>query len=174
MAPLARAQIAAGTHHTVVASARGVYAFGSNSHGQLGLGSTADTPVPVRVKTPLQPIYDPIVRVAAGARHSLFISERSVVWAAGSCARGQYCVEATSSFPRSSGSGTPQPPQHLSPVLTYLPFLRPPGPLVGERYDIAKHLAPPNAPILHEAVAGGDASVFLIRAPDEPVRGPGR
>ena len=43
--------VAAGAHHTVVACARGVYSFGCNSHGQLGLGTCVDSPVPVRVKT---------------------------------------------------------------------------------------------------------------------------
>ena len=34
----------------MVACARGVYTFGCNSHGQLGLGNLVDAHVPLRVK----------------------------------------------------------------------------------------------------------------------------
>lgn len=67
------------------------------------------------------------------------------------------------------GTGTPGTPVatsalggsfHAVPVRVHLPFMS--GPTDGT--------AP--KPILHEAKAGGHASVFLIRAPDEPVRPP--
>jgi hypothetical protein len=47
---------------------------------------------------------------------------------------------------------------HAVPVRVHLPFM-----------ERAPDSTAPK-PILHEAKAGGHASVFLIRAPDEPVR----
>jgi alpha-tubulin suppressor-like RCC1 family protein len=84
-----RMQVAAGTNHTVVTCARGVYTFGCNDHGQLGLGSLQDAPVPVRVKQ-LATNRDKIVQVAAGLAHTLFISESNRVYAAGLCDLGQF------------------------------------------------------------------------------------
>lgn len=64
-------------------------------------------------------------------------------------------------------AGTPGPPVatsalggsfHAVPVRVHLPFMSVPTDGTAPK------------PILHEAKAGGHASVFLIRAPDEPVR----
>lgn len=132
---------------------RGVYTFGCNDHGQLGLGSLQDAPVPVRVKS-LGSSRDPIVQVAAGLSHTLFISESNRVWAAGLCDLGQFKPLMQ---PSPTGSMPTHSPFHSMPVRVQLPFLHPgdgPGP----------------QPLLHEAKAGGHASVFLIRAQDEPVR----
>lgn len=110
--------------------------------------------MPVRVKS-LGSSRDRIVQVAAGLAHTLFISESNRVWAAGICDLGQFkplmqpsptgCVPSHSTF-------------HSMPVRVQLPFLHP-----GE--------GPGPRPRLHEAKAGGHASVFLIRAQDEPVCG---
>lgn len=65
------------------------------------------------------------------------------------------------------GTGTPGTPVatsalggsfHAVPVRVHLPFMSGPTDSTAPK------------PILHEAKAGGHASVFLIRAPDEPVR----
>lgn len=104
--------MAAGTNHTVVTCARGVYTFGCNDHGQLGLASLQDAPVPVRVKQ-LAANRDRIVQVAAGLAHTLFISESNRVYAAGLCDLGQFKpapspspLAGTSGNSGSSGGGT--------------------------------------------------------------------
>jgi alpha-tubulin suppressor-like RCC1 family protein len=97
-------QVAAGTNHTVVTCNRGVYSFGCNDHGQLGLGSLQDAPVPVRVKQ-LAANRDKIVQVAAGLAHTLFISESNRVYAAGLCDLGQF-KPAPSPSPLAGASGS--------------------------------------------------------------------
>lgn len=97
-------QVAAGTNHTVVTCNRGVYTFGCNDHGQLGLGSLQDAPVPVRVKH-LANNRDRIVQVAAGLAHTLFISESNRVFAAGLCDLGQFKPTPTPS-PLAGTSGS--------------------------------------------------------------------
>ena len=157
--------VAAGTNHTVVACMRGVYAFGCNTHGQLGLGNLHDSHVPLRVKA-LSHARDAIVSVAAGQCHTLFVSDSSRVYAAGSCDLGQFAPVGTSIGGASygggslSGGGLPSGKRalHATPVRVQLPFL-------GGHNAAAKA-------VLHEAKAGGHASVFLIRAVDDPVRAP--
>ena len=144
--------VAAGADHTVVACARGVYTFGCNSHGQLGHGSTQDAHVPLRVKL-LSQTRESVTQVAAGHHHTLFITDAHRAYAAGSCEYGQFTPDAGASAGSSSASSAHI---HPAPVRAALPFLEGAN---GEQRAV-----------LHEARAGGHASVFLIRAPDDPVR----
>jgi hypothetical protein len=118
------------------------------------------------------------LQVAAGQCHTLFISDANRVYAAGSCEFGQFApassglAATSSSAAAQSGNGAQQPPPasqsadgtpvdtratHALPVRVHLPVL-----------DGAAGAAP--RAVLHEAKAGGHASVFLVRAPDDPVR----
>jgi hypothetical protein len=149
--------VAAGANHTVVASARGVYTFGCNDHGQLGLGNSVDSHVPVRVKA-LSQARDNITQVAAGQCHTLFISESNRVFATGSCELGQFQTATSGMSNVFGGVSGEKRPLHAVPTRIQLPFLE-------------GHGAAAKA-VLHEAKAGGNASVYLIRAPDDPVRRP--
>ena len=148
--------VAAGANHTVVACARGVYSFGCNAHGQLGLGTCVDSHVPVRVKA-LSQSRDNVTQVAAGVSHSLFICGSSRVFAAGSCDLGQFHAASSgmAAAATSSTSGERRP-MRATPMRIQLPFI-----------DGAA--AASKGVLLHEGKAGGHASVFLIRAPDDPV-----
>lgn len=146
--------VAAGANHTVVACARGVYTFGCNEHGQLGLGNCVNSHVPVRVKA-LSQARDNITQVAAGQCHTLFISESNRVFAAGSCELGQFQTVTSGMANVFGGVAGEKRPLHAIPTRIQLPFLEGHG-------AVAKA-------VLHEAKAGGHASVFLIRAPDDPV-----
>jgi hypothetical protein len=156
--------VAAGTDHTAVACARGVYTFGCNAHGQLGHGNLSDSHVPLRVKALSHAqTRDTIVSVAAGQCHTLFVSDSNRVYASGSCDLGQFApvgsVIGSSMFAASASSSGSLPSGkrslHAVPVRIQLPFLD-------------AHNASSKA-VLHEAKAGGHASVFLIRAVDDPV-----
>ena len=68
--------IAAGTGHTLVITDDGLYAWGSNGNGELGNGTTANSAVPVKVLFP--PTVTQVSAVAAGAYHSLAITDDGV------------------------------------------------------------------------------------------------
>ncbi|EEY54541.1 uncharacterized protein PITG_08201 [Phytophthora infestans T30-4] len=70
-------RVACGSHHTLVLTSSGVYAWGSNVYGQLGLGahcSPADPhtlePAPVRIPTDDMPVLD----IACGDMHSVALT----------------------------------------------------------------------------------------------------
>lgn len=66
--------ISAGEQHSMVAGKQGCYAWGSNSHGQLGLGGTAGAPFVLEPnKVPL-PEGMMLKNIACGGRHSAAIT----------------------------------------------------------------------------------------------------
>mmetsp|Transcript_8478 Transcript_8478/g.21145 ORF Transcript_8478/g.21145 Transcript_8478/m.21145 type:complete len:493 (-) Transcript_8478:615-2093(-) len=86
-------------HSVVVADFGGAYAWGSNSHGQLGLGlplgETCNTPrrvADLRKKK--------IVACAAGQTHTAFIEHGGHLWTCGNNEEGQlgYCIKGSSSY----------------------------------------------------------------------------
>jgi len=71
--------LAAGYYHTLVVSSDGtVWAFGSNSNGQLGDNTTTQRKTPVQVSG-----LSAVTAVAAGAYHSLALKTDGTVWAWG-------------------------------------------------------------------------------------------
>ena len=88
---------ACGDHHSVVvtdANVRAVQAFGSNDHGQLGIGARCPavfeaSAVDLEDQRPLA--------VAAGRYHSLFVGHRGAVYACGRNASGQLGLESRES-----------------------------------------------------------------------------
>jgi hypothetical protein len=80
--------IACGHSHTLWTGRReGLFACGRNAYGQLGIGSTADTAAPTRVRGGAA--FDRFMCVAAGECHSLAVTVHSTVFVWGSGARGQ-------------------------------------------------------------------------------------
>ncbi|WP_158627673.1 kelch-like protein [Corallococcus sp. AB038B] len=77
--------ISAGTLHTLALMPdRTVIACGSNSSGQLGIGTTTDSHDAVRI-----PGLTDVVAIAAGTAHSLAVKSDGTVWAWGYNDRGQ-------------------------------------------------------------------------------------
>lgn len=80
------ALIAGGESHSLVATNTGqVYTFGRNSDGQLGLADFVDRQKPSLVSS----IAGNVVKIAAGAKHSLVLSDLGELFATGSHHRGQ-------------------------------------------------------------------------------------
>ncbi|MDI1452128.1 MopE-related protein [Polyangium sp. 6x1] len=79
--------VAAGANHTLFLSSDGtVWAWGQNSYGQLGNGSSSTTPQ----ATPMQATGLPTIKaIAAGAYHSLALDTAGKVWAWGQNSYGQ-------------------------------------------------------------------------------------
>ena len=76
--------VAAGKCHTIaVTESHRVFAFGSNSEGQLGLGEEGgehfDSPMEVAG------FHEDVVRLAAGSMHSMALTRSGRVWVWGSC-----------------------------------------------------------------------------------------
>ena len=83
--PELTAAVAAGAGHTLALKDDGtVWAWGQNSHGQLGDGSTANRSSPVQVKGLSQVVY-----IAAGSNHSLALQADGTVWSWGNNLYGQ-------------------------------------------------------------------------------------
>lgn len=79
------ATVASGSRHTVVLDSSGtVWTWGRNASGQLGIGSTTASSLPVQV-----PALTGIVAVAAGENHTLALGSDGRVWAWGLNASGQ-------------------------------------------------------------------------------------
>ena len=73
--------IAAGwTHSLALASDGTVWAWGSNSNGELGNGTNTPSDIPVQVSLPSGVI---ITNIAGGASHSLALASNGTVWAWG-------------------------------------------------------------------------------------------
>ena len=80
-------QLTCGDHHSIVVTNQStVYAWGCNTHGQLGLGDLKLRSRPVRVDR-LWGI--PIVNVAAGGEHSLAVTTNGMLFTWGSNKHGQ-------------------------------------------------------------------------------------
>jgi alpha-tubulin suppressor-like RCC1 family protein len=74
-------KIAAGSYHVLALDDSGqVWTWGSNSEGQLGVGDLSQRNQPVQI-TFFSQIN--VVQIAAGAYHSLFLSEMAAVYASG-------------------------------------------------------------------------------------------
>jgi len=101
--------VSAGGYHTLYLRKDGtVWAWGQNSHGQVGTGSTS----PAVHATPLKVAGLPtttIVAVAAGGYHSLALDKNGKVWAWGQNSSGQI------------GTGSTLPAVHPTPVQIALP-----------------------------------------------------
>jgi alpha-tubulin suppressor-like RCC1 family protein len=77
--------IAAGASHSLaIASGGAVWAWGLNSSGQLGNGTTANSNLPVEVSG-----LSDIIAISAGASHSLALRSDGTVWAWGLNTNGQ-------------------------------------------------------------------------------------
>ena len=93
--------VAAGTHHSFAVDKTGrVYAWGNNSHMQLGLaeaegGMTGVVPLPALVDS-LSPAHHDgakVIQIASALHHSLFLFDNGDVFVCGSC------DDADSGFP---------------------------------------------------------------------------
>ena len=82
--------IAAGQDHSLALTSDGmVFAWGRNTYGQLGDGSTTQQTSPVAVSAPVGWTTDPIVAIAAGDSHSLALSASGVAFSWGRNQSGQ-------------------------------------------------------------------------------------
>ncbi len=82
-------QVAAGINHVLILLANGsVYAYGRNSHGQLGLGDTSTREMPTRVPLPAGVVA---TGVAVGAFHSLMLTSDGRVFACGCNTHVRFC-----------------------------------------------------------------------------------
>jgi alpha-tubulin suppressor-like RCC1 family protein len=79
--------VSAGAAHSLALTSTGsVLAWGANDHGQLGNGTTSDSPAPVAVALPPGVAA---AAVSAGADHSLALTAGSQVWAWGANGDGE-------------------------------------------------------------------------------------
>jgi alpha-tubulin suppressor-like RCC1 family protein len=87
--PPGRKQISAGYAHTMFLTKTGeVYACGSGENGQLGTGDNESRLTPVKITT--FPVgTDPIKKISAGGRHTVFLTEKGEVYACGWGGYGQ-------------------------------------------------------------------------------------
>lgn len=115
------ASIACGEFHSLVLTQAGeLFAFGSNSFGQLGLGrNVQQVPAPKQVGGRLRGL--PLRAVAAGARHSLVLSVSGAVFSWGSNADG--CLGL--------GDGTRQMNQMKECLPAAVPTLPSPGCMIA-------------------------------------------
>jgi alpha-tubulin suppressor-like RCC1 family protein len=82
--------VAAGTSHTLALKSDGtVVAWGLNSSGQLGDGTTTQRLYPVTVKISSGTALSGITQIACGATHSIALKSDGTVWAWGANASGQ-------------------------------------------------------------------------------------
>jgi alpha-tubulin suppressor-like RCC1 family protein len=85
------AQVATGSAHTLALTIDGeLYAWGSNSDGQLGDGSTANHHTPVKVALPADARQLRWARIAAGTSHTLALTTDGRLWAWGNNRHGQF------------------------------------------------------------------------------------
>ncbi|WP_324611983.1 InlB B-repeat-containing protein [Bifidobacterium asteroides] len=89
-------QVSAGAYHSLALGSDGnAYAWGYNSSGQLGNGTSSPRYTPVRVKTPDRKTYPDLpadftyLQVSAGTDHSLALGSDGNVYAWGSNGNGQ-------------------------------------------------------------------------------------
>ncbi|CAJ0954714.1 unnamed protein product, partial [Mesorhabditis belari] len=81
------AMVSCGNFHTIVLGAdRSVYTFGSNCHGQLGVGDTKRHLGPCRIELP-QSVQ--VVQVGAGSNHCVLRTSDGQVWTFGAHKQGQ-------------------------------------------------------------------------------------
>lgn len=81
-----------GWRHTVAVTSHGVYAWGWNKFGQLGIGTVDENPcVPHKLEVFAQS-DDPIEHIAAGWKHTMFVTATGAVFATGRGNNGQLCM----------------------------------------------------------------------------------
>ena len=105
-------QIAAGGDHSLALSSTGqLYAWGDNTFGELGNGTTASSSVPVAVAPGANPLGTKITEIAAGGIHSLALSSAGQLYAWGLNGDGQLGDGTTtnSSVPVAVASGAIPP-----------------------------------------------------------------
>ena len=84
-------QVAAGGYRTMCVTEDGsVFAFGKNDNGQLGVGGRESKLLPTLVRGELQ--NEQVLRVAAGASHTMFVTADGMVFACGDNSSGQLGV----------------------------------------------------------------------------------
>jgi len=96
------AGLTCGGNHTVVVSRSGaVFAWGSNSHGQLGLGDTTDRAWPAQVAT-LRNLRVGPGGLAAGLEHTIALTEEGGVftWGSSRCGQLGHGAAGTEPLPR--------------------------------------------------------------------------
>lgn len=94
------ARIAAGSSHSLYLADDGyVYAWGSNTRGQLGDGTTTSSNLPVRVTADGALDGVRLVEVAAGPMHSLALADDGTVYAWGDGSSGQLGTGAVEGSP---------------------------------------------------------------------------
>jgi alpha-tubulin suppressor-like RCC1 family protein len=84
---------AGGNHSAVIAENGDLYTFGSNSHGQLGCGSTIDSHYPAKVQGFVD---NPVTQVSCGDKHTMVMVEEShtvMVYAFGSGKHGELGID---------------------------------------------------------------------------------
>lgn len=99
--------VAAGYKHNLVLTNNGdVWAFGENSHGQLGYGSTNASSTPVKVDFSNTPQIGRIIQISASANSSYALDDKGQLWGWGSnaysnlgensnCQSSNGCLEAS-------------------------------------------------------------------------------
>lgn len=93
--------VSAGTSHTIALKSDGtVWAWGLNSLGQLGDGTTVQKLYPVAVKLPNGTPLSGVIQIASGANHNLVLKSDGTVWAWGANSSGQI-GDGTTTSPRS-------------------------------------------------------------------------
>lgn len=75
-------QVSAGAYHTVVLTTKGLFAWGRNSYGQLGLGNTQNYTTPTILSSP----PGIILQVSAGAYHTVVLTTEGIF----ACGRNDY------------------------------------------------------------------------------------
>ena len=87
-------QVAAGANYTMCMTEDGsVFVFGRNVEGQLGVGDTEDRLVPTILRGELE--NKPVLQVAAGYEHTVFVTGNGLVFACGDNDEGQMGVGDT-------------------------------------------------------------------------------
>lgn len=107
--------IAGGGAHSLAATAGGVWAWGDNTSGQLGNDSFEDSSKPVQVVG--LPAGDRVDQVAAGASHSLALTQSGEVWAWGWNGWGQLGPGVSADFDSTAVQIEGLPPTKTDPVV---------------------------------------------------------
>ena len=104
---------AGGTHSLALRDDGTVWAWGYNSHGQLGTGDQSENPLPVLVTG-----LGPAIAIAAGDKFNLALGRDGAVWAWGANDTGQLGVETRTAC---RPGAYPEP---CSPTPVQVPTLR--------------------------------------------------
>lgn len=80
------------SRHSLLIFERGLYVWGYNYYGQLGLGDTANRTTPQKLK-----FKTPISLMSCGYNHSMILDKKGNVWAWGNNVNGEIGVGVSSS-----------------------------------------------------------------------------